>query len=109
MQTRKMLVGSGLVLTLLGGAGLLASLPASAQTPSPATSAPMVKAGEDDAVEFAKLDKNNDGFIDKAEAMAEPKLLAKWNQIDVNKTGKISKADFLAFEKKEHANPNAKK
>jgi hypothetical protein len=86
-----------LVLTLLAGAGLVTS--AGAQTP---------RAGEDDAVEFTKLDKNKDGFIDKTEAMAEPKLLAKWNDIDVTKRGKISKDEFLAFEKKEHPNKTTK-
>jgi hypothetical protein len=100
------LVGSGLVLTLLGGAGLVASLPASAQ---PANNpAPTVKAGEDDAVEFAKLDKNKDGFIDKTEAMAEPKLIAKWKDVDVTNRGKINKDEFMAFEKKEHANKTMK-
>ena len=31
----------------------------------------------------------------------EPKLLAKWAEADSNKDGKISKEEFLAFERKE--------
>ena len=57
---------------------------------------------KDDAVEFARLDKNKDGFIDKGEAAMEPKLLGKWVEVDTNKDGKISKEEFLAFERKEH-------
>lgn len=111
MQTREWVVRSGLVLSVLGAFGLMATLPAAAQTqqPStttaqpakPSTTAP-ARVGEDDAAEFAKLDKNKDGFLDKGEATMEPKLLAKWADIDTNKDGKISKEEFLAFERKEH-------
>lgn len=52
--------------------------------------------------EFTKLDKNKDGVLDKAEATMEPKVLAKWAEADANKDGKISKEEFLAFERKEH-------
>ena len=60
------------------------------------------RAGDDDAAEFAKLDKNKDGFLDKTEATMEPKLLGKWAEADTNKDGKVSKEEFLAFERKEH-------
>jgi hypothetical protein len=33
----------------------------------------------------------------------EPKLLAKWAEVDTDKDGKISREEFLAFERKEHA------
>jgi len=111
MQTRQWVVRSGLVLSVLGAAGLMMALPAAAQTQKPSTTttepakpstmAPS-RAGDDDAAEFAKLDKNKDGFLDKAEATMEPKLLAKWADADTNKDGKISKEEFLAFERKEH-------
>jgi Ca2+-binding EF-hand superfamily protein len=107
MQTKQWLVRSGLVLLV---AGLMTALPSAAQTQKPTTNAETSKpstvaparAGEDDAAEFAKLDKNHDGFIDKSEAVIEPKLLAKWAEADTNKDGKISKEEFLAFERKEH-------
>ena len=113
MHTRQWLVRSGLALAVLGAAGLITSLPAAAQAqkPSTTTEAPkpsttMPAKSDDNAAEFAKLDKNNDGFIDKGEAAMEPKLLGKWADADANKDGKISKDEFLAFERKEH--PQAK-
>jgi hypothetical protein len=115
MQTRQWVIRSGLVLSVLGAAGLITALPAAAQmqkpsTPStttttnePAKSSTMApsRAGDDSAAEFAKLDKNKDGFLDKGEATMEPKLLGKWAEADTNKDGKISKEEFLAFERKE--------
>ena len=110
MQTRQWVVRSGLVLSVLGAAGLMMALPAAAQTQKPSTATEPAKpstmaparAGDDEAAEFAKLDKNKDGFLDKGEATMEPKLLAKWADADTNKDGKISKEEFLAFERKEH-------
>jgi len=110
MQTRQWVVRSGLVLSVFGAAGLMTALPAAAQTQKPSTATEPTKpstmtparAGDDDAAEFAKLDKNKDGFIDKGEATMEPKLVGKWADIDTNKDGKISKEEFLAFERKEH-------
>jgi EF hand len=111
MQTERWVVRSGLVLSILGAAGLIAALPADAQTQTPSTTTAQpakpstmaaTRAGDDDAAEFARLDKNKDGFLDKAEATMEPKLLAKWADADTNKDGKISKEEFLAFERQEH-------
>jgi len=111
MQTSQWVVRSGLVLSILAAVGLMTALPAAAQTqkPSttttepakPSTTAP-ARAGDDDAAEFARLDKNKDGFLDKGEATMEPKVLAKWSDADTNKDGKISKEEFLAFERKEN-------
>ena len=110
MQTRQWAVRSGLVLSILGAAGLMTALPAAAQTQKPSiagesskssTMAP-ARAGDDSAAEFTKLDKNKDGFIEKSEATMEPKLLGKWADADTDKDGKISKEEFLAFERKEH-------
>ena len=107
MQTRQWVVRSGLVLSVFGAAGLMTALPATAQKAptttepaKPSTMAP-ARAGDDEAAEFAKLDKNKDGFIEKSEATMEPKLLGKWAEADTNKDGKISKEEFLAFERKE--------
>ena len=109
MQTRQWALRTGLVLSILGAAGLMTALPAAAQTQKPATAGESGKssimaparAGDDSAAEFAKLDKNKDGFVEKSEAMMEPKLLGKWADADTNKDGKISKEEFLAFERKE--------
>ena len=114
MQTKQWVVRSGLVLSVLGAAGLMTALPAAAQTQKPSTTTTTTepakpstmapaRAGDDSAAEFAKLDKNKDGFIEKSEATMEPKLLSKWADADANKDGKISKEEFLAFESKEQA------
>ena len=95
MRARKMLIGSGLALAILGAAGLVTSLPASAQM----APAPAAKATDDDAAEFVKLDKNKDGFIDKTEAVAEPRLLTNFAAADTNKDGKIDKSEWTAFQK----------
>ena len=68
-----------------------------ATAPAPSTTMAPKKAGEDDAVEFVKLDKNKDGFIDKTEAIMEPRLLAEWTKVDTDKDGKVSKDEFLPF------------
>lgn len=111
MRTSQWVIRSGLVLSIVGAAGLLTALPASAQTQKPSTTTAQAntsssmapkRAGEDDAAEFAKLDKNKDGYLNKAEATMEPKVLGKWAEADTNKDGKISKEEFLAFERKEH-------
>jgi Ca2+-binding EF-hand superfamily protein len=109
METRQWVVRSGLVLSALAAASLMTALPAAAQmqkqpTTEPSKSSAMApsRAGDDATAEFAKLDKNKDGFVDKSEATMEPKLLGKWADADSNKDGKISKEEFLAFERKEH-------
>ncbi len=111
MQPRQWLIRSGLSFSILAAAGLMTAFPSAAQTQKPSTTNQMstpstttpARAGEDDAAEFAKLDKNKDGFLDKGEAVMEPKLLAKWADADTNKDGKVSKDEFLRFEQKEHA------
>ncbi len=40
-----------------------------------------------------KLDLNNDGAIDRAEAAASPRLAAKFDQLDVNKDGKLDRSE----------------
>ena len=81
---------------MLSAAGLIASLPASAQT-SPGA-APATKT-DDDAAEFAKVDKNKDGFLDKKEAIVEPRLLANFDAADTNKDGKVDKKEWADFQK----------
>src|SRR5436190_2119418 len=95
MRARKILVGSGLALAILGAAGLVTSIPASAQT----TPAPAAKTTDDDAAEFAKLDKNKDGFVDKTEAVMEPRLMTNFDAADTNKDGKVDKNEWAAFQK----------
>jgi hypothetical protein len=96
MQARKIITGSGLVLAILSATGWIVSLPANAQT---YPSAAPAKQTDDNAAEFGRLDTNKDGFIDKKEAVAEPRLLANFDAADTNKDGKVDKAEWAAFQK----------
>jgi hypothetical protein len=52
---------------------------------------------------FAKLDKNNDGYISKAEAAADPVLNKDFTKFDLNNDGKLNRAEYLAASAKEDA------
>ena len=121
MKPTRFWTRSSVVLSLAGAAMLSLALPAGAQSTAPTTppsttksatpgtapsTAPMAtpRKGDDDAAEFAKLDKNHDGALDKTEAVMEPRLLAKFANADTNKDGKIDQQEFLNFYKN---NPRA--
>jgi Ca2+-binding EF-hand superfamily protein len=50
---------------------------------------------------FAKLDKNKDGYISKAEAKGEAELSANFDKWDLNNDGKLNRAEYLAAMAKE--------
>ena len=50
---------------------------------------------------FAKLDKNKDGYISRAEAKGEPELSKNFDKWDLNNDGKINRAEYLAAMAKE--------
>ena len=52
---------------------------------------------------FAKLDKNKDGYISKAEAAGEKTLSKDFAKWDMNNDGKINRAEYLAAMAKEDA------
>jgi Ca2+-binding EF-hand superfamily protein len=58
-------------------------------------------ASRSDESGFAKLDKNKDGYISKAEAKGEPELSANFDKWDLNNDGKINRAEYLAAMAKE--------
>jgi hypothetical protein len=100
MMKRTTLLRSGLVLSFLGGVALVSSLPVSSQTtPYKTPSTTAANATDDDAAEFGRLDKNKDGFIDKTEAILEPRLMTNFDAADTNKDGKIDKNEWKAFQK----------
>lgn len=45
---------------------------------------------------FNALDKNNDGWISRAEAKGNPQLAKKFKQADKNADGKLSRTEYLA-------------
>ncbi len=44
---------------------------------------------------FRVLDKNNDGYISKAEAAGNPELAKRFAEADTNKDGKLSRMEYL--------------
>lgn len=49
------------------------------------------------AAQFATLDTNHDGYIERAEAGGMPTLARNWQQADVNGDGKLDQAEFAQF------------
>ena len=45
---------------------------------------------------FAKMDKNKDGYISKAEAMGHKELSGNFGKWDMNNDGKLNRAEYLA-------------
>jgi hypothetical protein len=58
---------------------------------------------------FAELDKNNNGFISKAEARADPELARDFDKFDLNHDGKLNRAEFRAARGQEEFSPGTKK
>lgn len=58
-------------------------------------------ASRSDESGFARLDKNKDGYISKAEAKGEPELSKNFDKWDLNNDGKINRAEYLAAMAKE--------
>ena len=47
---------------------------------------------------FNELDNDGDGYISKSEATSRADLRQNWNSVDANKDGKLTEAEFSAFE-----------
>jgi hypothetical protein len=45
-------------------------------------------------IDFSSLDRNHDGYITRAEAKADPTLLAEFDAVDAHHRGRLSKADL---------------
>jgi Ca2+-binding EF-hand superfamily protein len=52
---------------------------------------------------FNALDKDNDGFISRTEAMGNPNLAKKFKEADKNNDGKLSRTEYLAVMTKQDA------
>jgi Ca2+-binding EF-hand superfamily protein len=53
-------------------------------------------ASRSDESGFAKMDKNKDGYISKAEAIANKELTGNFGKWDMNNDGKLNRAEYLA-------------
>ena len=58
---------------------------------------------------FAKLDKNKDGYISKAESMGSSALAKDFAKFDLNNDGKLNRAEYLAAAAKEDTSKVADK
>lgn len=76
--------------------GSSSSSPGPGSSPPSSSSSSPSSAGASPA--FSKLDADGDGYISKKEAAKNKELLKKFDELDVNKTGKLSPADFAQFE-----------
>jgi Ca2+-binding EF-hand superfamily protein len=53
---------------------------------------------------FNVLDKDNDGYVTRAEAARDKDLLEKFNEADGNNDGKLSRAEYLMVKGKKDLN-----
>jgi len=58
---------------------------------------------------FKALDKDNDGFVSRTEAMGNPNLTKNFKQADKNGDGKLSRTEYLAAMTKQDAKTAKKK
>jgi Ca2+-binding EF-hand superfamily protein len=58
---------------------------------------------------FRAMDKNNDGYLSKAEAAGNPDLARRFDEADVNKDGKLSPMEYLKVMAKIDAHNAAEK
>lgn len=50
------------------------------------------------SAEFGKLDKDGDGVLSRSEGKRNKDVAKSWNQLDVNKDGKLDAMEFSQFE-----------
>ncbi|MBK0056902.1 EF-hand domain-containing protein [Stenotrophomonas sp. S39] len=82
------MIRTPLLLALLLGTSAT-GIALAADTPATATAAANAPAQR-----HAKLDTNGDGVIDRSEAAANPRLAAKFDALDKNKDGKLSRDEL---------------
>lgn len=68
------------------------------ETPPKMSTAMTAEAAASNAnqTQFDARDTNHDGYIDKAEAGNEQRLLSQFNVLDTDKDGKLSAAEFMS-------------
>jgi Ca2+-binding EF-hand superfamily protein len=82
-MTRKTLLTLAVLTALTAGTAFAATVPASSVPATGAQPTPRVK-----------LDSNGDGTVDRAEAAKHPRLAGKFDELDKNKDGKLTKEEM---------------
>lgn len=82
-MTRKTLLTFAVLTALAAGTAFAAATPGSNAPAADGQPAPR-----------AKLDSNGDGSVDRAEAAKHPRLAGKFDELDKNKDGKLSKEEM---------------
>ena len=98
-QRRRPRIGYWLFLGLLPFALLLPGTLLNAQSASQGSTRPPVVAVVPPTVDnprpdFARADRNKDGFVDKSEAGVVPGLSALFERVDRNRDGKLDRDEF---------------
>ena len=82
-MTRKTLLTLAVLTALAAGTAFAATAPAPGVSATSAQSAPR-----------AKLDSNGDGIVDRTEAASHPHMVGKFDELDKNKDGKLTKDEM---------------
>lgn len=90
-MTRKTLLTLAVLTALAAGTAFAATTPASSAPVADGQPAPR-----------AKLDSNGDGSVDRAEAAKHPRLAGKFDELDKNKDGKLSKEEMPRHGDRKH-------
>ncbi len=90
-MTRKTLLTLAVLTALAAGTAFAATTPASSDPAADGQQAPR-----------AKLDSNGDGSVDRAEAAKYPRLAGKFDELDKNKDGKLSKEEMPRHGDRKH-------
>jgi len=97
MKFAKLAVLGASALALAAGSAFAADKPMDgANNDGKLSKKEVANASRSDDSGFAKLDKNKDGYISKAEAKGNGELTKNFAKWDMNNDGKINRAEYLA-------------
>lgn len=93
----KTTIAAAIALAFAAGTALAADKPMDGKnSDGKLTKKEAANASRSDTSGFAKMDKNKDGYISKAEAKANKELAGNYGKWDMNNDGRINRAEYLA-------------
>jgi len=93
----KTTIAAAIALAFAAGTALAADKPMDGKNnDGKLTKKEAANASRSDTSGFAKMDKNKDGYISKAEAKRHKELSANYGKWDMNNDGRINRAEYLA-------------